>query len=382
MAITLNGAQVNSASVTGSTAITTSVTVGSGANKMVVALVSRGAGLHSAATMAFNTSESLTRVTSASATMDTSLWYLDNPTVTTADVTVSFGTTPLTGAKMTIWVLNGAEAGAPEDFDQATIVGGGVSPPFQVTLDSTAGAWVFSAAGTNAAGPFADDGGQTEGFNVDIATDAYGTGRFEDVSAGTVTPAWTGSGSGNGSISAISIAAAAAGSTTLPVDVEELVLSGQDVTLAATAHVTLSVDVGALAGTGEDSDFIYTVNWTEGALTLTGQDVTLSTITGEGVVVDVASALLTGEDVTLSYTAHVTVPVDVAAALLSGEDVTLTGTANVVVPVTAQSLVLIGRSIALIDSGAPPAPATGSPFKRIKATLTASVRSTVRPYAK
>lgn len=124
-------------------------------------------------------------------------------------------------------------------------------------------------------------------------------------------------------IAAIEIQEPAAGSEILVVDVEELVLAGQDVTLAATANVVLSVDSVEITVGPQDSDFIYTALWDEGLLVLTGQDISL--IYDQDVVlsVDAGTLIVSGQDVTLAATGDGTVVVENATLVLTGSSVSL-----------------------------------------------------------
>ena len=182
----------SSANTTGSASITFSHTVSAGSNRKLIVGVAVEDGGGCTGNMdvtgvTFNTVEALTHIPGADACVDTGtqqrveMWYLDAPTVTTANVVVTLaGSSGVINAGAVS--ITGAAGGDPEatnsqtNSDVATIatgIGGG-----------TAGAWIVDMVGSGNGGTFTEGSGQTERWDVmgGSATGAMST--REDVDSG------------------------------------------------------------------------------------------------------------------------------------------------------------------------------------------------------
>ena len=126
-------------------------------------------------------------------------------------------------------------------------------------------------------------------------------------------------------------------------------LSGQDVTLTATENTTLAVDVGALTGTGQDIFFQYAFTSADVALALTGQNVALAVSGNQTITVTEATITSSGQDVTLSYTAHTSLTVDQVSLTFTGQDISFL-TQQIAIEVGSGALSLSGAAVALLNS--------------------------------
>lgn len=192
--ITLNSGGASSDTDISSTTLTFAHTVGAGSNRISIV----GVGLEDSATcptvtgITFNTTENFTQIDThlfASDANRIDLWYLLNPTVTTANIviTVSDTTDDLNGGAITI---DGAKQQAPEADNKGT--GAGDSSLVITTL--TNGAWIIDIVADASSGTtFTPASGQTERYNVNQGM-TLDCGTEEIAIAGEQTAEWTNTG--------------------------------------------------------------------------------------------------------------------------------------------------------------------------------------------
>lgn len=194
MAISLNS--TSSGSDTSTQTLTYSHTVNAGSNKILIVGVTievdTGNPLRTISTVVFNTNESLTKIDAQEydSRDETSLWYLLNPTATTANIVVTASADP--GADSGIVsgavTINGAEQQAHEATAKATGTGTDIGVLITTITDD---AWVLDSVGlTRSSINMAPDAGQTERWEE--AAECRGNGSTRPVAvAAQVNMGWT-----------------------------------------------------------------------------------------------------------------------------------------------------------------------------------------------
>jgi hypothetical protein len=156
----------------------------------------------------------------------------------------------------------------------------------------------------------------------------------------------------------------------------QLTLTGQTVDTDLTTGLTVAIDTaGALSIAGQETKFQWTVPWDEGQLTLTGQTVAVElgdeiavdidagelTIAGQAVTaatnVALANGSLTIAGQSLAY--GLSVAVDAGALTLSGEDLTPDLTGPIDIEIDAGNLTISGQELAVSGIEAPRDPMIG-----------------------
>lgn len=182
-------------------------------------------------------------------------------------------------------------------------------------------------------------------------------------SSGSETPALVTTNGSTWVMGSIHTKEVAAG-TTLVVDNATLTLSWQDVALLATGNLVLPVTNASVALQGSTQDFLFGTDWTEGVLTLTGQDVGLQAGLSLTLAVDSATLTVAGQDVPLLADFDYTIVVDNNTLTLLPQDVTFSLSGNTFLTVDQSTLTLSGQDVGITPSLS--LPVGGSPRARRK----------------
>lgn len=196
------------------TSATTSLTIASGTDKLVVAVASRNLGGSSPTDISgitFNGS-ALTEILRQYVPADsnavvTEFWYIDNPTATTANLVISWTTSPSGGPISVIaWPLTGAASGAAEASASAS--NWSTATPSQAITTLTDGAVVLDSAVHNR-DSFTSTAGGSQTQDLDHGDADGGAGMRHAAShrtvatAGSVTDDWTWSSNPNQQVMAV-----------------------------------------------------------------------------------------------------------------------------------------------------------------------------------
>jgi hypothetical protein len=163
---------------------------------------------------------------------------------------------------------------------------------------------------------------------------------------------------------------------TVPWTEGQLTLTGQTVDTDLTTGLAVAIDTaGALSIAGQDTKFQWTVPWGEGQLTLTGQTVAVELGDEIAVDIDAGSLTITGQSVTTatnvalangsltiagqSLAYGLSVAVDAGALTLSGEDLTPDLTGPIDIEIDAGNLTISGQELAVSGIEAPRDPMIG-----------------------
>jgi hypothetical protein len=156
----------------------------------------------------------------------------------------------------------------------------------------------------------------------------------------------------------------------------QLSITGQTVDTDLTTGLTVAIDTaGALSIAGQETKFQWTVPWDEGQLTLTGQTVAVELGDEIAVDIDAGSLTLAGQAVTAatnvalangsltiagqSLAYGLSVAVDAGALTLSGEDLTPDLTGPIDIEIDAGNLTISGQELAVSGIEAPRDPMIG-----------------------
>lgn len=181
--------------------ITTSVTVSSGTNRALILCVqARNSGVtHSVTSATFNGSESFTKVRAdfigTGASWQTEIWYLLNPTVTTANVVVNWASgAPDQAQGYTVVYLTGVAQSSVVDGQNGASNSAGTTLSCSVTT-SVNNSWIVDSAICQDNGGLAVGANQTartdRNLNIGPVDEGVGVSTCVKTTAGAETMDWT-----------------------------------------------------------------------------------------------------------------------------------------------------------------------------------------------
>lgn len=203
MAITIDTGNISSDVTAGVSSVTlTNHVVSSGTDLLIVG-VSMKFGTISVSSVYWNTTEQLASIGSAQEQDDAhaELFYLVNPTATTADVVVTLSGTLGGSNGIVVGAIgfDGVDTGDPLGTVATATT---VTTVLTVDVSSASGQLVIDCV-SNKSLTFSADGGQTERWNLQDGSDSGGCST--EAGAATVTMSWTQAGSIQGAIVGVGI---------------------------------------------------------------------------------------------------------------------------------------------------------------------------------